>query len=52
MVCGGVGPPGCAREHSETCTTWRNGHRDRVLTTQAGDLDLKIPKVRDSGGVN
>ncbi|MEU1276486.1 IS256 family transposase [Streptomyces sp. NPDC005799] len=34
------------REHSETRTTWRNGHRDRVLTTQAGDLDLKIPKVR------
>jgi transposase-like protein len=22
------------------------GHRDRLLTTQAGDLDLKIPKVR------
>ncbi|MEV7731578.1 IS256 family transposase [Streptomyces sp. NPDC088921] len=34
------------REHSETRTTWRNGHRDMVLTTQAGDLDLKIPKVR------
>ncbi|MDQ0605413.1 putative transposase [Streptomyces canus] len=34
------------REHSETRTTWRNGHRDRLLTTQAGDLDLKIPKVR------
>ncbi|MEU7061732.1 IS256 family transposase [Streptomyces sp. NPDC046197] len=34
------------REHSQTRTTWRHGHRDRLLTTQAGDLDLKIPKVR------
>ena len=34
------------REHAETRTTWRNGHRERLLTTQAGDLDLKIPKVR------
>ncbi|MEN1882788.1 transposase [Streptomyces mirabilis] len=25
------------REHSETRTTWRKGHRDRLLTTQAGD---------------
>ncbi|KOV73252.1 transposase [Streptomyces sp. AS58] len=33
-------------EHVETRTTWRNGHRDKVLTTQAGDLDLAIPKVR------
>ncbi|MGI3226729.1 IS256 family transposase [Streptomyces sp. GTA36] len=33
-------------ERSETRTTWRNGHRERLLTTQAGDLDLKIPKVR------
>ena len=33
-------------EHSDQRTTWRNGHRDRLLTTQAGDLDLKIPKVR------
>ena len=33
-------------EHSDKRTTWRNGHRDRLLTTQAGDLDLKIPKVR------
>ncbi|MBK6018915.1 IS256 family transposase [Streptomyces sp. MBT53] len=38
----GAGP----REHTETRTTWRNGHRERLLTTQAGDLDLKIPKVR------
>ncbi|MBC9719752.1 IS256 family transposase [Streptomyces sp. TRM66268-LWL] len=33
-------------EHTETRTTWRNGHRERLLTTQAGDLDLAIPKVR------
>ncbi|CAM5691743.1 hypothetical protein SCANM124S_08837 [Streptomyces canus] len=26
--------------------TWRNGRRERLLTTQAGNLDLKIPKVR------
>ena len=38
---------GAARsEHSKTRTTWRNGHRERLLTTQARDLDLKIPKVR------
>lgn len=34
------------REHSDQRTTCRNGHRERLLTTQAGDLDLKIPKVR------
>lgn len=33
-------------EHTDTRTTWRNGHRERVLTTQAGDVDLAIPKVR------
>jgi putative transposase len=33
-------------EHTDARTTWRNGHRERVLTTQAGDLDLAIPKVR------
>jgi transposase-like protein len=33
-------------EHTDKRTTWRNGHRERLLTTQAGDLDLKIPKVR------
>ncbi|AKA01198.1 transposase [Streptomyces noursei ZPM] len=33
-------------EHTETRTTMRNGHREKVLTTQAGDLDLAIPKVR------
>ncbi|WP_190087087.1 IS256 family transposase [Streptomyces longisporoflavus] len=34
------------REHTETRSTWRNGHRERLLTTPAGDLDLKVPKVR------
>src|SRR5258708_21055220 len=33
-------------EHADTRTTWRNGHRDKTLTTQAGDLDLAIPKIR------
>ena len=35
-------------EHSDQRATWRNGHRERLLTTQASDLDLdlKIPKVR------
>jgi hypothetical protein len=33
-------------EHTETRTTWRNGHRERLLTTHVGDLDLKVPKVR------
>ncbi|MGW2370449.1 transposase, partial [Streptomyces sp. NPDC001667] len=33
-------------EHTATRTTMRNGHRERTLTTQAGDLDLGIPKVR------
>ncbi|MFJ9609686.1 IS256 family transposase [Kitasatospora sp. NPDC101176] len=33
-------------EHTEARTTWRNGHRGKTLTTQAGDLELAIPKVR------
>lgn len=33
-------------EHTPTRTTIRNGHREKVLTTLAGDLDLEIPKVR------
>ena len=28
-------------------TTERNGHRPRVLSTKAGDLALKIPKLRE-----
>ena len=38
---------GAARhERTETRTNQRNGHRSRVLSTQAGDIDLAIPKTR------
>lgn len=37
--------PGEPGEHAETRTTRRNGHRERVPTTRAGDLDSAIPKV-------
>ena len=38
---------GAARyERSEQRTTERNGHRPRLLATQAGDVNLKIPKLR------
>ena len=33
-------------ERSATRTTRRNGHRSRTLSTKAGDVDLKIPKLR------
>jgi transposase-like protein len=33
-------------ERSGDCTTYRNGTRSRTLSTTAGDLDLKIPKLR------
>ncbi|WTG53946.1 IS256 family transposase [Actinacidiphila glaucinigra] len=33
-------------EHTDTRTNYRNGHRDKTLTTQAGDLELAIPKLR------
>ena len=33
-------------ERSDTRTTQRNGHRDRLLATKAGDVELKIPKLR------
>lgn len=33
-------------ERSEHRVTDRNGHRSRVLATQAGDVELKIPKLR------
>ena len=33
-------------ERTESRTTERNGHRGRLLATQAGDIDLKIPKLR------
>ena len=33
-------------ERTDERSTHRNGVRGRVLTTAAGDLDLKIPKLR------
>lgn len=38
----GAGP----HERSTTRINQRNGHRLRVLSTQAGDVELKIPKLR------
>lgn len=38
---------GAARyERSGERTTKRNGHRPRLLATQAGDVELGIPKLR------
>src|ERR1700710_1555345 len=38
---------GAARyERSGERTTWRNGHRDRVLDTRLGSWQLRIPKLR------
>jgi transposase-like protein len=34
-------------ERTESRTTQRNGHRPRLLSTRAGDLELKIPKLRE-----
>src|SRR5436305_13324101 len=39
-----IGAP--AHERSESRTNQRNGHRTRTLTTTAGDLELRIPKLR------
>ncbi len=33
-------------EHTDSRTALRNGHREKTLTTQAGDLGLGIPKLR------
>ena len=33
-------------ERTSTRTTQRNGTRDRLLSTKAGDVELKIPKLR------
>ena len=38
----GAGP----HERTETRVAQRNGHRPRTLTTTAGDLELRIPKLR------
>lgn len=34
-------------ERTTSRTTQRNGTRDRLLSTKAGDVDLKIPKLRE-----
>jgi len=36
-------------ERTESRTTRRNGTRDRLLSTKAGDVDLKIPKLHQEG---
>jgi putative transposase len=37
---------GAARyERTETRNNERNGHRSRTLATQAGDIELRIPKL-------
>jgi len=33
-------------ERSEYRVGYRNGYRPRLLTTQVGDIDLRIPKLR------
>ena len=33
-------------ERTEGCTAVRNGSRQRLLSTTAGDLELRIPKLR------
>ena len=33
-------------ERTDERVTERNGYRDRSLSTQAGDVDLRIPKLR------
>ena len=33
-------------ERTEDRTTYRNGTRDKTVTTAAGDLTIKIPKIR------
>src|SRR3954466_1045765 len=33
-------------ERSGERTTWRNGHRDRMLDTRLRSLQLRIPKLR------
>jgi putative transposase len=34
-------------ERTESRTNWRNGGRDRLLSTPAGDVELRIPKLRE-----
>jgi len=39
----GAGPG----ERTETRTNLRNGHRPKLITTAAGDVELQIPKLRE-----
>jgi putative transposase len=34
-------------ERTASRTTHRNGSRARLLSTEAGDVELKIPKLRE-----
>jgi Transposase, Mutator family len=34
-------------QRAETRTTYRNGSRSRLLSTKAGDVELRIPKLRE-----
>jgi putative transposase len=34
-------------ERTQTRTTHRNGVRSRLLSTKAGDVELRIPKLRE-----
>ncbi|MGC4936201.1 IS256 family transposase [Gordonia sp. DT30] len=34
-------------ERAEGRTTHRNGHRNKTITTAAGDIEVKIPKLRE-----
>ena len=38
-------------QRTEARQAQRNGHRPRLLTTSAGDLELRIPKLREPGGL-
>jgi putative transposase len=37
-------------QRSEERLGYRNGYRPRLLTTQVGDIDLRIPKLRSEQG--
>lgn len=34
-------------ERSDTRTAQRNGHRPKLITTAAGDIELQVPKLRE-----
>ena len=36
-------------ERTPERTTYRDGYRDRVWETRAGEISLRIPEVRDGG---